>query len=560
MLLYWQVAYHEFISLDDETYVVNNIHVATGLSFANVVWAFSSVHSGNWHPLTWVSHMLDVQIYGLNPAGHHLTNVFIHIFATVLLYVLLYRLTSSSFRSFLVACLFAIHPAHVESVAWVAERKDVLSAFFFFTTLLLYVEYVKRKSWIFYILALLSFCFGLMSKPMLVTLPVVMMLIDHWPLRRYMFYHDGDYEAKASALVTCLFRSIRDKMPFFVISLLSSVVTIYAQARGGAVVSVDLFPLALRIENAFNSYVKYMAKMVWPVDLGVYYPYRPAMSMWPFIGSLLTLIIVTAVVLRGIKRYPYLLTGWMWFLVTLLPVIGVIQVGGQSMADRYTYIPFVGLFVIIVWGFAEFFKSIPYGKWMQCSAVIVVLALLSFATWRQIGYWRDDLSLYRHTLAVSGGSYVIHYNLGRAYYLRGSHAEAVTQYRSALMFNPGSDEAYNNLGLSLFDMGHVDEAIGAFTSALRFNVYNADTRNNLGIAYVSKGMINEAVEEFKKITVINPSFYVAYNNLGRTYFNMGLLDEAIGEYMKAIAINPGYHEAQANLQVALQIKQRSVPH
>ncbi len=377
LAVYMQAGNHQFLNYDDDAYVTINPHVASGITGRNIMWAFTSIEASNWHPITWLSHMADVQFYGLNPRGHHLTNVAIHTASALLLFLLLLRLTACLWQSFFVAALFALHPLHVESVAWVAERKDVLSAFFWFLTLFFYYEYVAKRKTSSYILALFSFVLGLMSKPMLVTLPIVMLLMDFWPLGRYR------HEQRGEDLREHLGRSIAliiEKIPFFVCSLFSGLITIYAQRTTGAMSSLDLVPLWLRIKNALLAYVSYIGKTVWPQDLAVLYPFPHSIPLWQAVGSLFVLIFLSASVFRAGRRHPYLVTGWFWFLITLVPVVGIIQVGSQSMADRYTYIPLTGLFIMAAWGVPDLTRGLRHRRVLLAvlaGAAIIVSAALT---------------------------------------------------------------------------------------------------------------------------------------------------------------------------------------
>src|SRR5512139_1612417 len=386
--VYLQAGDHEFINYDDPLYVTNNPQVKAGLTGKNILWAFSTTRASNWHPLTWLSHMLDVQLFGLNPRGHHLMNVFIHCVNTVLLFLLLTKMTATPWQSLFVAALFALHPLHVESVAWVAERKDVLSGFFWLLTLLLYVRYVNSPGTVRYLLVVASFAAGLMSKPMLVSLPLVMLLLDYWPLKRL-----GTQASPVSLL--------KEKLPFFLLSLLSALVTMHAQKAGGALKSMDVVPLAMRVENSLVSYATYIVKTVWPQDLALFYPFPLSLALWQVLASCLLLIAVSAGVVLLRKRHPYLLTGWLWFLITLVPVIGLVQVGGQAMADRYTYIPHIGLFVMAAWAVPELLKGMRRRRVVLAGAACVILAILTVVTWRQLGYWRDNITLYERTLSVT---------------------------------------------------------------------------------------------------------------------------------------------------------------
>jgi len=459
LVVFLQTATHQFISFDDPGYVTANPAVKGGLSAAGVAWAFTSTAMSNWHPLTWLSHMLDVQLFGLDPRWHHLTSVFLHAAAVFLLFQLLAGITGAVWQSFFVAVLFAIHPLHVESVAWVAERKDVLSCLFGLLALLSYVRYVKSPGYRWYLVSLLLFVAALLSKPMLVTLPVVMLLLDYWPLDRYAGETDGD--GSLARRLAPFLRLVREKIPFFLFSALSSVVTVYGQQKGGAMATLDKVPVFARIENALIAWVKYIWLMFWPRDLAILYPFPKHLVLWQAALAGVVLVLISAAVLRYRHRFPYLVTGWFWYLVTTLPVIGLIQVGGQSLADRYTYIPLIGLFIICCWLLPDLMEG-----WQHRQVVLAVLAplvfcLLTAVTWHQLGYWKDDLTLYRQTLAVTKDNYLILNNYGIALDAKGDHAGAYRYFKEAIEVNPRSAMAYSNLGALSVRWGKLDEATGS---------------------------------------------------------------------------------------------------
>ena len=506
MAVYMQTGNHQFV-FDDEDYVTSNLHVAGGLSGENILWAFTSSHSSNWHPVTWLSHMTDVQLFEMNPRGHHLVNVSIHAIASLLLLFLLFRLTGVLWQSAFVAALFALHPLHVESVAWVAERKDVLSAFFWFVTLLFYTEYAAKRKLSLYLAALLSFILGLMSKPMLVTLPIVMLLMDYWPLNREgLEQRQSRFTGRVPAL-------IKEKIPFFFCSLFSGLITIYAQHKGGATRTLEDFPFLLRTENALTAYVTYIFKTVWPHDLAVYYPFHSSIPLWQVIGSLLVLLLVSIAVIRVGRRFPYLPVGWFWFVITLLPVIGLLQVGSQSMADRYMYIPVIGLFIIAAWGSADLAVGLKQRKTILALLAGVVIIASAALAWRQTGYWRDEISLYRHTLRVTPGNYFINFNLGHALAKEGDLDGAIREFQETLRIKPDYAKAHSSLGIAFTQKGHLDAAIREYQEALRINPDDARSHSNLGIVFARKGNLDAAILEFEEAVRISPDFKDARNNL-----------------------------------------------
>ena len=425
---FWQVARCDFINFDDHVYVTENSHVLNGLTIEDLRWAFTVGYAGNWHPLTWMSHMLDVQIFGLNPAWHHLTNLLFHIANTILLFLVLFRMTKGLWQSAFVAALFGIHPVHVESVAWVAERKDVLSTFFWLLTMGAYIRYVEQPLFKRYLVLIACFAIGLTSKPMLVTLPFVLLLLDYWPLRRFEqqapvlnMPPEETKEKKrkresrtrqpvgqlAEGQTSYSFRPasigpiLREKIPLFGLAALSCLLTYAAQQREGAVISTDALPLSGRIAHAFVSYAVYIGKMFWPADLAVFYPYPSSWPQWQTALAVLLFAAVTAVVILCGRKYGYLRMGWLWYAGTLVPVIGFVQVGRQASADRYTYIPFIGLFVIIAWGIPDLIKKWRYRRQALAASSIVALSCFFAATWLQVGYWQDSITLYDHSLAVT---------------------------------------------------------------------------------------------------------------------------------------------------------------
>lgn len=548
--VYMQVGNHEFLNYDDEDYVTKNTHVAGGLNGANIIWAFTSVEVANWHPVTWLSHMADVQIYGMNPRGHHLSNVIIHAVSTVLLLFLLLRLTGALWPSAFVAALFALHPVHVESVAWIAERKDVLSAFFWFLTLIVYAEFTLKRKLKLYSIALLFFILGLMSKPMLVTLPVVMLLFDFWPLKR--FEHGEQESGGLHQLSARIIALVIEKIPFFVCSLFSGIITLYAQA--GAMSSLDLIPFRIRIENSLIAYVKYIGKTIWPCDLAMLYPLPQSLPLWQSISSLLVLLLVSAATIRAGRKYPYLAVGWFWFIVTLVPVIGLIQVGAQSMADRYTYIPLVGLFILATWGVRDLTVKLTHR-----AAVLALLAatiVISFAllSRQQLGYWRDSISLYRQTLNVTTDNVVIHDNLGLTLYRKGDLDRAIQEFQAAIRITPYYKQSHANLGLALASKGELDAAILEYQEALRLDPNYKQVRNNLGLALAHKGNLDAAIQEYQAVLRIDSNYTEAHNNLGIAFIRKGDLDAAILKFQEAIRISPDNKGANNNLERALAQK------
>jgi tetratricopeptide (TPR) repeat protein len=557
LIVYASVWHHGFVNFDDDDYVTANPVVLRGLTWHGVAWAFTTEHAVNWHPLTWLSHMLDVQLFGLDPGPHHLTNLLFHIANTLLLFGLLNRMTGALGRSAFVAGLFAVHPLHVESVAWVAERKDVLSTFFWMLTLWAYVEYVKRPDLRRpglrrYAAVLLFFALGLMAKQMLVTLPFVLLLLDFWPLGRVGM---GSNPAGGSALSSDRWATaVRlgwEKLPLLALSVVSSVVTFVIHQRGGAVIILSAIPLNLRVENALVSYVAYIGKMLWPARLAVLYPYAQSLPGWWVAGGFLVLMGISVVVIRAASRHPYLPVGWFWYLGTLVPVIGLIQVGDQAMADRYTYVPFIGLFIIVAWGVPDLLVRWPLRRIVLPAAASLLILACAITARGQLQYWENSTTLWTHALAVTTGNDIAHNNLGAALADQGKTEEAIAHYSEALRIKPDYADAHNNLGVALAGEGKLDEAIAHYSEALRIRPDYADAHSNLGIALANQGKLDEAIAQFNEALRIKPDSAKAHNNLGVALASQGKLDEAIAHFTEALRIKPDYTDAHKNLGVAL---------
>ena len=549
--VFWQVGSHEFISFDDNDYVTENRHVQDGITLKGIVWAFAEPHAHNWHPLTWLSHMLDCQLFGLKPGRHHLVNLFFHIANTLLLFLILRRMTNAIWQSAFVAGLFALHPLHVESVAWVAERKDVLSTLFWMLTMGAYVYYVERPGYKRYLFILAFFLLGLMSKPMLVTLPFVLLLLDYWPLKRLNLVKSGarivvatpqpasrakkkkksrqqpgkdTVQSKSTVESRALWPEIRpllkEKIPFFIVTILFCFVTFYAQHR--VVKPMELYPLGCRIANALISYVSYIGKMLWPVKLSIFYPYVGfALLSWQTVSAMLILMVIAYLTIRAARRFPYLIVGWLWYLGTLIPVIGLVQVGLQSMADRYTYVPLIGVFIMIAWGVPELLNRWRYGRFAIASAAVGILLALIVLTYVQIGFWRNNIILYEHAIKVTSENAWAQNNLGYALSLQGKTREAIAHFQKAISINNPADAHYN-----------------------------------LGIMLASQGKLDEAIYQFRESIRISPDYAKAHNNLGSALLNQGRLDEAVASYREALRLNPDYTIAQENLKNAQALQKK----
>ncbi len=507
--LYWPTLHDGFIAYDDEAYIASNPHVNAGLTWPGVVWAFQSGYAANWHPLTWLSHMFDCQLYGVSPAGHHFGNLLLHIASTLLLFVWLNRATGAAWRSAFVAALFAWHPTHVESVAWASERKDVLSAFFWMLTLLAYTSYVKQskvlspKSKVYYVLSLSAFACGLMSKPMVVTLPFVLLLLDFWPLNRI-----PNYELRRANFA----RLLGEKVPFFVLAFAASAVTFFVQRTGGAFWSLENLPVSARIANALAAYLGYISKTFWPVNLALIYPHP---HHWPVLltaSSALLLSFWTVLSLWRAKQQPYLVTGWFWFLGTLVPVIGIVQVGVQSMADRYLYLPGIGLFIAVVWSACELSSQRGQEKLLAAFGAAVLAGCLAVSS-IQISYWQNSLKLFLHAVAVTSENYAAEVCLGEALENAGHPREALALYTDAVRIEPDYPLAQSKLGVLLLAGGRPAEASNHLAVAARLMPRDADVQYNLGLFLRSYGSPADAVERFRAALAARPDFAGALNDL-----------------------------------------------
>jgi tetratricopeptide (TPR) repeat protein len=553
-ILYAPVVRYGFVDYDDPAYVWDNPHVFRGLSWHSVAWAFTHGYASNWHPLTWISHMADVQAYGLHGGPHHLTNLIFHVANTILLFLLLGRLTGALGRSAVVAALFAAHPLHVESVAWVSERKDVLSTFFCLLTLLAYVAYVRRHTVLRYAAVLLLFACALMAKPMVVTLPFALLLLDYWPLRRIPLPARGSGwrdVVKSRELPFAWFRLILEKTPLVLLSAASSVITFGVQRHWGSVWTSDTLPFRHRLANALISYVVYVRDTVWPARLAAFYPYRVSFPVWWVIAAAALLIVVCGLVVAAGRRHPYLPVGWFWYLGTLVPAIGLVQVGWQSMADRYTYVPLIGLFVIAAWGLTELVGNWHLGKVACASAGMIAIMACAAATRIQVRYWTSDIALWEHALQVTSGNYVAHNNLGVDFNNVRRFDEAIPHYVQAMRLKPDYPDPHNNFGLTLANMGKTDLAIAEYREALRLNPGYPDAHNNLGVALASQGQLEEAIGHYETALRGNSDYAAAHNNWGLALAAEGKFKEAIPHYEAALDIQPRYPDARNNLAVAM---------
>ena len=501
--VYWQVLFNEFITYDDTDYVLKNTVVRQGLSIKGFVWAFSSFHSANWHPLTWLSHMLDVELFGINPMGHHATSLLLHTVNALLLCLLLHRLTGFIGRSMFVALLFAIHPLHVESVVWVAERKDVLSTLFLFLTMEAYIRYVRSPSIYRYFIVTVLFALGLMAKQMLVTLPLILLLMDYWPMNRFDSFSKGKqldwYSVKFSLL---------EKIPLFAIATVASYISICAQSSAGAILHASVGTPLLFAGNAFISYMRYILTMFWPIDLAIFYPFEAtSVSILKVTVSIVLLIAMTIIVVTQRKKRPYLLFGWFWFLITLLPVIGFLKVGAQAIADRYTYIPLTGLFLIVAWGGDELASTWRKGGLaLLRSGAVIATIILSILTFIQVGYWRNSFQLFTHALAAVERNWLAHNNIGIVLAQHSRSEEAIFHFRESVKINPNGVVGLKNLGNAFQAIGKHSEAIEALREAVRISPNDGEGHYRLGIAYLLHGDSGPAYKEYQLLTRLDEKY------------------------------------------------------
>jgi len=572
--------------MDDGLYVVHNTHVAAGLTASGFGWAFTTTLLGNWHPLTWISLMADSQILGTGAAGYHATNVALHLLNVLLVFFLLRRLTGSNGRSALVAGLFAAHPLRVESVAWISERKDVLSTFFWLIGIWAYARWREKPGYGRYLAIVTAFVAGLLVKPMLVTFPLTLLLIDIWPLGRIP---GGGRGPRAIAGL------VRDKLPLFLITVVFSAVTFLAQQSTNAVAALDVAPVSLRLANAVHSYVAYLGKTIWPANLGLFYSYPAAMPpVWETAFYLTLLGGITAFAIWSFRRRPYITAGWFWYAVTLVPVIGLVQVGSQALADRYTYVPLLGIFVLAVWGVSDLLAAVRWRLWSWAPAAIgcCLVVTLGAASYAQTRFWKDDLTAWERAAAVTHPSFFSEYNLSLAYVNRGRNDEATAHLRNAIRLDPNRVEAYNNLGVLLTGQGRYGEAESVLRVGLSINPQHALTASNLGvllgkrerwdesfryhnqamaldaenpdipasyasshcdygISFATKGKFQEAVAEFQLANSIDPGYWQAYYNLAQAYEALNMPDGAKKAYEKTLSIEPSCAEAHNNLGILL---------
>ena len=547
IFIYWPIHVADFITFDDQLHITTNFHLKSGFSWESIIWAFTTSYGGNWHPLTWFSFMLDYRLFGLNPAGYHSTNLCLHALNGSILFLVLHRLTKSFWRSALVATLFVVHPCHVEAVAWISERKDLLCTFFGFAAMGAYVKYIKTAKSKYYLLLVVLFSLALMSKPMIITLPFILLLLDYWPLKRisaiehrtkYGFFH-------------AISPLIREKIPLLCLSTISAIVTYWAQQSWEAISSFQAVPLTFRLMNAVYAYIKYIENLFWPANLTVFYPTVDNFQEHEVLFYVLTLVIITCYAIYKKNNYPYLIVGWFIYLGTLIPVIGIVKIGSQSMADRYTYIPFIGLFIIISWGICNLFEKVSYRKIIVLPLVLIFLIYLSCISREQVKYWRNSVTLFSHALQIVPNNYVAHENLGFAFLDQGRLDDALYHFRKASVLMPGKERFYKNVSIPLHRQGRYEEAINELIKSLRINPNYSDGYYHLGNIYYSQQRLRESADQYRRTIALQPDHAEAHNNLGMILAQEGHTVEAIKHCSEAIRLKPDFAEAFNNMGVYL---------
>ncbi|MHC4396114.1 MAG: tetratricopeptide repeat protein [Planctomycetota bacterium] len=533
---YEPLRHNDFVSYDDDAYITKNPMVKAGLTRQSVAWAFTTLDVGNWHPLTWLSHMLDCQLFGVEPFWHHLVNLLFHTVNTLLLFWLLKKMTAAFWPSAFVAAVFALHPLHVESVAWVAERKDLLSTFFWILAVAAYVRYTKHPNISRYLLVFLTFGLGLMAKPMVVTLPFVLLLLDYWPLDRFRWKQQN------------IRRLIVEKIPLFVLVAASCVITFVAQQNIGATKTFKGVPVSIAIKNAFVSYLGYIDKMVYPKHLAVLYPHPASnLSTGQALIPFAILVAVTVYIIYTAKQRRYLAVGWFWYLGTLVPVIGFVQVGLQAMADRYTYLPSIGFFIMVAFGAAELSATRRFRNKSLAITAAIVLTILLFCTRVQLRHWQNSFALFTHTLKVTENNFAMHQHLGSELYTMGRTNEAIKHFDRALEINPKYHKARNNKGVMLFTLGRFEEAAVCFNKILELKPDFHEAHSNLGMALYKLDSTDEAIKHWKQAIQLNPTDLRLYFNLGSAFTKKNQLDEAAAYFNKAWRMKPDWPEVHYNL-------------
>lgn len=546
LIVYWQCNDFLFLSYDDPGYVSENIRIQQGVTIENLKWAFSTIYFSNWHPLTWISHMLDAQMYGNDPGKHHFINVLLHGINTILLFTFLRKATSKFLPSVLVAALFATHPIHIQSVAWISERKDLLCGLFFFLTITSWHNFGKSGKQSSYLLAILFYMLGLMAKPMVVTLPFVLLLIDFWPLNRMaLCTRKSNCDTPEQGHKNCLFL-VYEKIPFFILSILSSIVTFYAQKTDGAMANLSDLGLVARLENSIVSYVLYLGKLLIPSNFSIIYPHPKSFSLQVVIFSALIISSISMLAIRQIKSKPYIIIGWTWFLGMMIPVIGIVQVGMQAMADRYAYLPFIGLYIIIAFSLYDLLPN--KGKRMAYSIIsLTTILALSAITYKELFHWKNGVRLFSRAVAITENNYLAHNNLGYELVQQYRFEEAETEFKKALQIKPDFEIAHVNLGLRLVEEGKIEEGIEHYRTAIKIRPSYAAAHNNLGNTLFRKGDLQGAATHYIAALKADPLLIETYNTLGAILASEDKPQQAMLMFTRALELKPDFQEARDNL-------------
>ena len=556
--IYAQVQDHEFTNFDDAILCCLEVY-ADGFNIKNVQWAFTTFSTGNWFPVTWLSYMLDYQLYGSDAKGYLLTNLFFHIINSLLLFLLLFRMTGKLWQSAFVATLFAFHPLNVESVAWAAERKNVLSTLFLLLTIWAYFRYAEKRTFKTYSLVFLFFTLGLMSKSMLVTLPFALLLLDYWPLRRLELRQEKDsnkISEKHIAMRSQNLWLVLEKIPLFILTVGLSIVTYIAQKSFGNMNYTENLTFSTRLNNAMVSYLEYLRNMVWPEKLGMFYPHPGnTLVIWKGILCGIALIGITIISIRLIRKAPYFAVGWFWYLGTLLPVIGIVQIGGQAMADRYAYVPLIGIFIVVAWGVPELISNWRFKEKVLSFASGIIISALMITTWEQVSYWKNSITLFKHAISIANKKHpnlaIIHNNLGIALFDKQKNEEAIFHYKMSIKLKPSHTLAYYNLGVIFFSEGKVEEAISQYKIAIKLNPNYTSAHYNLGVVLFSGGRFEEAITQYKIAIKLNPNLTSAHYNLGVVLLQKGKIEEAVYYFREALKLQPDFVAARDNLKISL---------
>ena len=554
--VYFQVGTHEFVVYDDRIYVSENQYVQEGFSKESLQWAFSLKNKDKtyWHPLTWLSHMLDVQIFGLKSGGHLMTNVILHVLNVLLLFSLLKRSTGCLWRSAFVAALFALHPMNVESVAWVAARKNLLSTTFLLLTMAAYIRYTESPGIYRYLIIAGCYAMGLMAKPMLITLPFGFLLLDFWPLKRLNL----EDVARGTGVFKLLGQLIAEKIPLFILSAATIYIATISLHRYGDMVQTAAVNMKLRIANALVSYVVYLEKLIWPVDLTCFYPFPETVPFWKTALSFVFLIVVSVAAVKAYCKRPYITFGWFWYLGTLVPVIGLVQAGlWPAIADRFVYVPYIGIFIILSWGSAEVFKRFHLSSTALAASGGLIISILTVMSYNQTAYWKNSVTLFQHAVAVTSGNYLSHYALGFALERRGQANAAIEHYRESLKINPQQVDVHYNLALVLASQQKIEEAIGEYQKVLLLDPNDYQVYNNLGNLFYKQGRFDDAIRQYERAIGIKPDHTNAHRNLGAALIRKGRISESVQHFQDALRLEPENVQTKSYLNKAMALLKNS---